>query len=313
MSFVRRYDDDASAPTVREARHDLVHRTVVPALALWAVIVGLGLTIVGPLHPLPGEAELSERLVAGRTPAMDAITSVWSNIGATFFIISACVVVVALLWWRTKQWWLAVVPAIAISVQSSVFVTAAAVVGRTRPEVEHLDAAPPTSSFPSGHVGASTAFYLTLALLSRRIRNPVLRWAATIACLAVPLLVAYARMYRGMHHPSDVVVGMFNGAVCAVLAWRYLRRESEPAVAGAGEGVGAVGGEPQGGQGERHGAGGHLGDGAQGVVQAAGLVGAGGGGGRDEEAADQQQRHPLGDVSDPPGSDGPRPGVLGQV
>jgi membrane-associated phospholipid phosphatase len=280
---------------------------------LCAIIVGRGLTIVGPLHPIEGEAELSERLVVGRTPTMDAITSVWSNIGATFFIIGACLLVVGLVWWRTRQWWVAVVPAIAISVQSSVFVTAAAVVGRTRPEVEHLDVSPPTSSFPSGHVGASTAFYLTLALLSRRIRNPVLRWAATAVCLLIPVLVAYARMYRGMHHASDVVVGAMNGAVCAVLAWRYLRRGSEPAVAGPSDGVDAVGGEPERGEGEQNGPRRQVGDGAQDRVQAAGLIGLGSRGGGKQEAADEHQGDPLGDVPDPARPLRPPPGVLDEV
>ena len=149
------------------------------------------------------------------------------NIGATLFIITGCVVAMALILWRTRQWWFAVVPAIAISVQSAVFVTSAAVVGRGRPGVEQLDVSPPTSSFPSGHVGASTAFCVTLALLSQRISHPVVRWAATALCLLVPILVAYARLYRGMHHLSDVLVGMANGLVCAWLAWRYLRRDAD--------------------------------------------------------------------------------------
>jgi len=123
-----------------------------------------------------------------------------------------------------KQWWFAVVPVIAISVQSAVFVTAAAVVARERPEVTQFDDAPPTSSFPSGHVGASTALYVTLAMASQWIAHPVLRAVATGLGLLLPLLVAYARLYRGMHHLSDGVVGLANGMACAWLAWRYLRR-----------------------------------------------------------------------------------------
>jgi len=41
----------------------------------------------------------------------------------------------------------------------------------------------------------------------------------------VPLSVALARMYRGMHHPSDVVASFVNGAVCvAVMARAILDR-----------------------------------------------------------------------------------------
>ena len=44
-------------------------------------------------------------------------------------------------------------------------------------------------------------------------------------CVLAPLLVAYARLYRGAHHPTDVLWGIINGVLCALLAWNYLRRE----------------------------------------------------------------------------------------
>jgi membrane-associated phospholipid phosphatase len=222
---VDRYAADPSPPTHRQVGRDLARRVLGPAAGLWVVVAGTGVLIVGPLGDPTAEDDVVRAMAQDRTPWLDTATSLWSNVGATEFILLACVAAIALLWWRTKQWWLAVVPGIAVAVQAAVFVTAAAVVGRTRPEADQLDTAPPTSSFPSGHVGASTAFYVTLAVLSRRIPDPTLRWLATTACLLVPALVAYARLYRGMHHPTDVVVGVVNGLACAWLAWHYLRRE----------------------------------------------------------------------------------------
>ena len=226
MSFLRRYSDDPSRPTVAQAGVDLSRRTLLPATALWAAIVAVGFLLVGPLGSLPGEVRINRALEASRTPAWNTLTSVSSHVGGTQLVVVAALIAVALIWWRTKQWWFAVVPVIAISVQSAVFVTAAAVVARERPEVTQLDDAPPTSSFPSGHVGASTALYITLAMASQRIGHPALRAVATGLCLLVPLLVAYARLYRGMHHLTDVVVGLANGMACAWLAWRYLRRQA---------------------------------------------------------------------------------------
>ena len=231
-AFVRRYELDTSRPTVRQARSDLARRTLAPAVGLLAAVVAIGLLIVGPLDSLPGEVAVNDELAARRTPALNALTAVWSTIGTTEFIILGSLVTLALVWWRTRQWWLAVVPSIAVAVQAVVFITSAFVVGRERPDVEPLDVSPPTSGFPSGHTGAATAFYLTLALLARRIRQPVLRWAATAACVLVPLLVAFARLYRGMHHPTDVAVGALNGLACVVLAWRYLRRDTTPRTTG---------------------------------------------------------------------------------
>ncbi len=224
MVGLARYVEDESRPTVRSALRDLAVRVLAPAVGLWAVVVGLGALIEGPLGGLSGENSVNADLQHGRTPLWDSVTAVWSHIGNTEIVIGVCAVTVALIWWRTRQWWVAVLPAIAIAVQATVFVLATAVIGRQRPDVAHLDPAPPTSSYPSGHVGAATALYFTLAALAQRIRNPVLRRLVTVICVVIPFLVAYARVYRGMHHVSDVVIGFLNGLVCAVLAWVYLRR-----------------------------------------------------------------------------------------
>ena len=227
--FIHRYELDTTPPTRAQARSDALRRALAPALVLWLVITGVGLLIVGPLDSLPGEVGVNEELQADRTPLLDTLTGVWSNIGQTESIIIGCLLIMGLVWWRTKQWWLAVVPSLAVAVQAAVFMTSSLVVGRERPEVEPLDEVPPTSGYPSGHTGASIAFYFTLALLSRRIKNPVLRWAATLVCILIPLLVGFARLYRGLHHPSDVAMGAVNGLTCVVLGWRYLRRDTDRA------------------------------------------------------------------------------------
>lgn len=221
--MVTRYDDP-TRPSVVGWLGDLARRAIVPALALFAAIVALGKVIVGPLNSIPAEDDINRSIQAGRTPLWDSITAVWSHIGNTEIVIGVCVLAVAALWWRTKQWWYAVIPAIAISLQASVFVAATAVTGRQRPLVDHLDPAPPTSSYPSGHMGASTALYVTFAMMAQRIRHTWLRRTLTLVFLLVPILVGYARIYRGMHHVSDVTVGAINGVICAVLAWVALRR-----------------------------------------------------------------------------------------
>jgi len=119
------------------------------------------------------------------------------------------------------------VPAIAISLQATVFVIATAVVGRPRPHVLHLDPAPPTSSYPSGHTGASTALYFSLLLMAAaRIERPWLRRLLMTLCAVIPFLVGIARLYRGAHHISDVLAGMLNGVVCAVLVFQWYRHRA---------------------------------------------------------------------------------------
>ncbi len=227
MAFVTRYADDPSRPSPRGALRDLAVRTVAPAVVLFAAVVVVGKVIEGPLRNLGAHEEsFNATLASHRTALWNTITTVWSHIGNTEYVIGACVVVVALVWWRTKEWWYAVIPAIAVTVQAAVFVPATALVNRPRPHVPHLDPAPPTSSYPSGHVGASTALYWTLALMAQRIENRALRVVVTLVCAVIPPLVAYSRLYRGMHHLSDVIVGFLNGLVCLLLAWHYLRRRA---------------------------------------------------------------------------------------
>jgi len=226
MSFLTRWDDDHSRPTFTSALRDVLVRAVLPAVAIFLAIVGFGLLLKGPLLGLDkAEDGVSTWFEDERTATYNTITNFMSMIGNTEYVIAVAVIVSAIVWWRTKEWWFAVVPLIAISLQATVFVIAAAVVSRDRPPVERLDPTPPTSSYPSGHVGASTALYVSFALMATRISNVVVRRVVITLCIIAPLLVSFARLYRGAHHISDIVVGILNGLLCALLAWNYLRRD----------------------------------------------------------------------------------------
>jgi membrane-associated phospholipid phosphatase len=218
----------------REDGSDLLTRAVGPGVALWGVVVGLGLLVTGPLAALDRwEDSLAADFNRARTPLWDTVTDIWSRLGNTEIIIATCVVVTAVLLWRTRDWRFSAVPAIAISLQATIFVLAAHTVGRVRPPVLPEDPSPPTSSFPSGHVGAATALYTSFALLAaERIERPWLRRLVIGLCLLVPLLVTYSRLYRGAHHLSDVLVGILNGLLCALLAYGWYRHRTRETATG---------------------------------------------------------------------------------
>ena len=207
----------------RQDSSDLLTRAVAPGVALGGLIIGIGLTLKGPLDGFHAEEAVNKDLAADRTGTWNTITAVWSQIGNTAAVIGVCIVVSSLLLWRTRDLRLALVPPIAIAMQGLIFLIAARVVDRDRPPVEKLDASPPTASFPSGHVGASTGLYLAFTLLALGIERAWLRWTTVILCLAMPLLVAYARLYRGMHHLTDIGAAVINGAICALLAYGWYR------------------------------------------------------------------------------------------
>jgi undecaprenyl-diphosphatase len=64
-------------------------------------------------------------------------------------------------------------------------------------------------------------------VLASHVRRPMLRATIFLAVLAIPLSVAATRLYRGMHHPSDVAFGLLNGFV-AVLIARYAVSHAMP-------------------------------------------------------------------------------------
>lgn len=75
--------------------------------------------------------------------------------------------------------------------------------------------------FPSGHAQSSLTFWGLAALLARR------RWFTVVAALVVAL-VAFSRVYLGVHVPLDVVGGLVLGALAVGLAFALVRAELTP-------------------------------------------------------------------------------------
>ncbi|MEU4127103.1 diacylglycerol kinase family protein [Streptomyces virginiae] len=177
-------------------------------LGLWVTRVAVG------LWPLTLEDRLSQDFAAHRSPVGNGVTAGLSLAASTEGIIAVTLLCVAVLLALppAPRWAEAVFLGVSVAVQSAVFLVVTFFVERPRPDVPQLDGAPPTSSFPSGHVGASVALYGGLAaLVLHRARGPW-RYLAAGVLLLVPPAVGLSRVYRGMHHPSDVLGGLLNGA-----------------------------------------------------------------------------------------------------
>ncbi|MGW4698839.1 diacylglycerol kinase family protein [Streptomyces sp. NPDC004285] len=188
-----------------------------------AAVAALGLLVTGPLAhgwPLSAEDGVNRALAAHRTPLATALTdgvSLLAGTGSVITLTALCAAVLLLVP-RVPRWREAAFLAFAVAAQSAVFLFVTLVVERERPDVPHLDPAPPTSSFPSGHVGSSVALFGGLAVLASRRLHGVRRRVVVTLLLVIPLLVAASRVYRGMHHPSDVAGGLLNGACTLALA-----------------------------------------------------------------------------------------------
>jgi membrane-associated phospholipid phosphatase len=192
-------------------------RILLPVAALLLVMIGLGLLVtkvMGDAWPFTVEDGLNRSLAASRSGPGNAITLFWSFVGSTPAIIAVTAVVAVILRLTLHRWREPLFLCAAVTAQAIVFFFTTLVIDRQRPAVRHLDDSPPTSSFPSGHTSAAVALYCGLAvllsLLLRRTWAKYLAWALVL----VPVAVAVSRLYRGMHHPSDVTASFLNGITC---------------------------------------------------------------------------------------------------
>ena len=93
-------------------------------------------------------------------------------------------------------------------------------VHRDRPDVKRLESLPVDASYPSGHTAASVALFGGLLIvLASRIQNRAIRIVLWSLVVAIPVFVAWSRMLRGMHHITDVAVGVLMGiaALCITI------------------------------------------------------------------------------------------------
>lgn len=72
-------------------------------------------------------------------------------------------------------------------------------------------------SFPSDHAVAAGAATMGLWIVARYAPTLVRRLAITSSVLA--LVVAFARVYVGVHYPGDVGAGLLVGALISVVGW----------------------------------------------------------------------------------------------
>ena len=77
----------------------------------------------------------------------------------------------------------------------------------SNPEPEPLVDLPATYSFPSGHATVSFACATVLALAVPRLRVPL---------YALATLIAFSRVYVGVHYPLDVLAGAVLGIGIAI-------------------------------------------------------------------------------------------------
>lgn len=183
--------------------------------ALVTFMVAAGLILTNLLLPIGGFASwdegINEWLADHRNPTLEHLSWIGSTLAGGLVI---PIVVGALLigFLARRHWRLAAFVLFVIGVESGAYRVTTLVVHRDRPTVHRLESLPVDASFPSGHTAAALALYGgLLLLLITRVRHLGITVVASALIIAIPVFVAWSRMYRGMHHLTDSVAGVLLG------------------------------------------------------------------------------------------------------
>ncbi len=191
-------------------------RTAFAVAALAVANVTIGRLITGPLRDLPAEHRLNHDLRAAGGPGATKLATAVSRSSDTSIAIGIGVALTAAMLARGRRR-AAAVPGLAMALASATHVTSSLAVGRPRPAVDRLGTVQPTSSFPSGHVGAMTALAVALDAAAAPLPTPA-RAAIRAGLVGYLGVLGWSRLYNGQHYASDVLAGYANGIACGLLA-----------------------------------------------------------------------------------------------
>jgi undecaprenyl-diphosphatase len=201
-------------------------------VVLTVVWIGLGKLLTGPLSAgsiVHADEHVAHWMVAHRTPTWNHVT-VWGSLLAettTKVVVTAVLALVFLRLWR--RWFEPALLVVSLVIEAAAFITVTTVVGRNRPDVPRLDGSPVGSSFPSGHTAAAAAYAAIAVVVFLHTRKRWARIVVVVLTALIPVIVALARMYRGMHFLSDTIAGTVLGGAAVALTAVVLARSPEGA------------------------------------------------------------------------------------
>jgi undecaprenyl-diphosphatase len=218
--------DVQPAPVTDPAPTAAWRRVTAGLLVAWVLTFGIVLTLgqaVKNTKNVLGDHTIPLWFSQHRTPTLTTLSDVGSTIGATPTIIAMACVIVVLILALARLWRPAVFVVIALIGEVVMFVAVVAIINRSRPDVPRLDPHLPTSSYPSGHLAATICLYGSATILVMASTRRWWRWLAVALAVLAPLAVAWARLYRGMHHPTDLLGSVVLSGLWLTSAYLLIR------------------------------------------------------------------------------------------
>ena len=188
------------------------------------VVTGDRITII--------DARFSAWLHNHGTQSLTKLMLLVSDVHETVPVLAATAALCVYLWARRLRVWVLTF-ALTVGGGSLLNVLLKHLFHRPRPLFDNPIVLLKTYSFPSGHTIMATVFYGTVCVLIwSRVGDWKWRIAASVASIALILLVAFSRIYLGAHYLSDVVAAMLEGVAwitSCILAIRLSRPRRDSA------------------------------------------------------------------------------------
>jgi undecaprenyl-diphosphatase len=144
------------------------------------------------------------------SPQLDVLVTILTQLGSLIGVVALTAGIAGLFVVR-REWRRAAILIIAVGGASALNLVLKVLFARTRPDLWTHLVKEASYSFPSGHAMASMALAagLVVALWHSRYR-----WHAIIAGGLYALVIAFTRLYLGVHFPTDIIAGW-----CVSIAW----------------------------------------------------------------------------------------------
>lgn len=216
-----RHDADPADVTLRWSDLGLFLACYIGLVVVW---VGIGEAITQSTSIQARDQSVTEWFVDSRTATLDTLSALGSNLAATMVKVAVTMVIAIAMKVAWKRWREPLMMVVPLVLEASAFITITYFVSRPRPDVERLESSPVESSFPSGHAAAAAVYGALIIIVYWHVRSRVARASVIVLGAAIPIVVGWARMYRGMHYLTDVIAGVLLGIVSVVLSWWMIHR-----------------------------------------------------------------------------------------
>lgn len=198
---------------------------IVWSIVLFVVTIALGFVAHAvPSLQVPG---LDAAINKVNSPLFDQLALLADQLDRPT-VVAVILVIVFIVLLFVEGWLLALGTTLVTGLGWLTTIVVKTIVAQPRPSVESLThllhVNPATLSYPSGHVVFATA--LTAALVMS-CRSRAAAAVVGIVGAVVVLIVAWSRLYVGVHYVTDVIGGVLNGLAGVILfagLWNLLTR-----------------------------------------------------------------------------------------